>query len=130
MSTKIAVDERDDTPSTDMEAALRRCEEQLVRKTQALKALDQLTCEVASELNSLFVVIGGFCGILAEDVADNDQASQDVADITEANRRAIALVQGLQLARFPRRGELPRAEIEEVLEAMRAVLHGADEEHR
>jgi hypothetical protein len=127
----MSTDDHDDGPSHgDAEAALRRCEAELQRKTQALKALDHIVRAMMQDFQTCFMFIIANCSLLEGDLTGNDEAREILADLIEFNQRPAALISGIQRALSPPGGELPCPEIEEAIEAIQAALRAFEEVRR
>jgi two-component system, chemotaxis family, CheB/CheR fusion protein len=80
--------------------ALRRSEEHL-RQSQKMEAVGRLAGGIAHDFNNLLTAIIGYSELLADTLAGNEPAIQQVLEIKKAGDRAASLIQ--QLLAFSRR---------------------------
>jgi two-component system, cell cycle sensor histidine kinase and response regulator CckA len=64
-------------------------------QAQKMEAVGRLAAGIAHDFNNQLSVIEGYCGILLEDVAENERATSRVRQILGASRRAGSLTRGL-----------------------------------
>ncbi len=64
-------------------------------QAQKMEAVGRLAAGIAHDFNNQLSVIEGYCGILLEDVAENERATSRVRQILDASHRAGSLTRGL-----------------------------------
>lgn len=72
----------------------RRMEEER-RQTQKMEAIGQLAGGVAHDFNNLLTVIGGNVELLEDDISEDNPIRHDLAEISQATRRAASLTRRL-----------------------------------
>jgi signal transduction histidine kinase/ActR/RegA family two-component response regulator len=98
--TGILVVAREVTARKRGEEGQRRSEE-MIRQAQKMEAIGRLAGGVAHDFNNLLTVIGTYCELLKQGVAEGNVRSGDVDEIYNATVRAAALTN--QLLTFSRR---------------------------
>jgi signal transduction histidine kinase/ActR/RegA family two-component response regulator len=98
--TGVLVVAREITARKRDEEGLRRSEE-TTRQAQKMEAIGRLAGGVAHDFNNLLTVIGTYCELLKQGVAEGNVRSADIDEIYNATVRAAALTN--QLLTFSRR---------------------------
>ena len=85
---------RDTTERVTVEQERHRLEHQL-RQNERLDSLGHLAGGVAHDFNNLLAVITGYCGMVADALADDDPCSADIEGIRKAAERGASLTRQL-----------------------------------
>jgi signal transduction histidine kinase/CheY-like chemotaxis protein len=119
--TGILVVAREITARKRGEEGQRRSEE-MTRQAQKMEAIGRLAGGVAHDFNNLLTVIGTYCELLKQGIAERNVRSADVDEIYNATVRASALTN--QLLTFSRRQVLqPKLiDLNEIVEGIEPML--------
>jgi len=103
--------------------------EEQFRQAQKLEAIGGLAAGVAHDFNNLLTIVGGYCELLTERLAEDGEALKDLEQIRHATTSATALTR--QLLAFSRRQILaPRlVDLNDALSDSRKMLRRLVEEN-